>query len=164
MASSPTSPTKTFSGNGAPRLPLVVLRGDASGLTKHHRVILLFYPLDFTFVVSNIPRLCHNFRAEYLFNGLFAPQCPTELVAFADAAPKFGELNTVVLGVSCDSKFSHLAWTQQDRRQGGLGPNFALPLLADKTMKIARDYGVLLEDEGIALRGLFIIDPKGVLR
>jgi alkyl hydroperoxide reductase subunit AhpC len=45
-----------------------------------------------------------------------------------------------------------------------LGPNFQLPLLADKTMKIARDYGVLLEDDGIALRGLFIIDPKGVLR
>ena len=93
-----------------------------------------------------------------------AAQCPTELVAFADAVPKFSELNTVVLGVSCDSKFSHLAWTQQDRHQGGLGPNFALPLLADKTMKIARDYGVLLEDEGIALRGLFLIDPEGVLR
>jgi len=103
-------------------------------------VILLFYPLDFTFV------------------------CPTELVAFADATPKFTELNTVVLGVSCDSKYSHLAWTQQDRSRGGLGPNFGLPLLADKTMKISRDYGVLLEEDGIALRGLFIIDPKGILR
>jgi alkyl hydroperoxide reductase subunit AhpC len=45
-----------------------------------------------------------------------------------------------------------------------LGPNFGLPLLADKTMKISRDYGVLLEEDGIALRGLFIIDPKGILR
>jgi len=154
---------KSSSGNGAPPLRSVGPRRDASELTKPHRVILLFYPLDFTFVVSNIPRFCHNFLANNV-RFVVVPQCPTELVAFADATPKFSELNTVVLGVSCDSKFSHLAWTQQDRRQGGLGPDFALPLLADKTMKIARDYGVLLEEDGIALRGLFIIDPKGVLR
>lgn len=138
-------------------------RGDASELTKLHRVILLFYPLDFTFVVSNISRFATIFLLITFFY-LVAPQCPTELIAFADATPKFSELNTVVLGISCDSKFSHLAWTQQGRQQGGLGPNFALPLLADKTMKVARDYGVLLEEDGIALRGLFIIDPKGVLR
>ena len=155
---------KSFSANGASCLHSVALRGDASELTNHPRVILLFYPLDFTFVVRTLPRFCHNFLADYPIFGLFAAQCPTELVAFADAVPKFSELSTVVLGVSCDSKFSHLAWTQQDRHQGGLGPNFALPLLADKTMKIARDYGVLLEDEGIALRGLFLIDPEGVLR
>ena len=52
----------------------------------------------------------------------------------------------------------------QPRNQGGLGPDLKLPLVADRNMKISRDYGVLLEDEGIALRGLFLIDPKGVLR
>ena len=57
-----------------------------------------------------------------------------------------------------------MAWASQPRKEGGLGPDLKLPLLADKSMKISRDYGVLLEDEGIALRGLFIIDPKGILR
>jgi alkyl hydroperoxide reductase subunit AhpC len=52
----------------------------------------------------------------------------------------------------------------QPRKQGGLGPDLKLPLLADRSMKISRDYGVLIEDEGIALRGLFIIDPAGTLR
>lgn len=66
--------------------------------------------------------------------------------------------------VSTDSKFSHFAWATQPRKEGGLGPSLALPLIADRNMKISRDYGVLLEDEGIALRGLFIIDPKGILR
>lgn len=69
----------------------------------------------------------------------------------------------IYLGVSTDSHFSHLAWTQKPRNEGGLGPDLVLPLLADKSMKISRDYGVLLE-EGVALRGLFIIDPKGTLR
>src|SRR5258706_3393721 len=160
MDSLPTSPIKNSFGTGAPFLSFYAAFTQAPELKKLHRVILLFYPLDFTFVVSNIPRFCHNFfLANHIFCCVFAPQCPTELVAFADATPKFNELNTVVLGVSCDSKFSHLAWTQQDRRQGGLGPNFALPLLADKTIKIARDYGVLLEEDGIALPGRFIIDP-----
>ena len=52
----------------------------------------------------------------------------------------------------------------QPRKQGGIGPDLKLPLIADRNMNISRDYGVLLEDEGIALRGLFLIDPKGVLR
>ncbi|KAJ7719442.1 thioredoxin-like protein [Mycena maculata] len=103
-------------------------------------VVLLFYPMDFTFV------------------------CPTEILAFNDALPALKEINTVVLGVSTDSQFSHLAWSAQPRKQGGLGPDLKLPLVADKSMQISRDYGVLLEDEGIALRGLFIIDPKGILR
>ncbi|KAJ6629821.1 peroxiredoxin [Mycena sp. CBHHK59/15] len=103
-------------------------------------VVLLFYPMDFTFV------------------------CPTEILAFNDALPTFKELETVVLGISTDSQFSHLAWSTQPRKQGGLGPDLKLPLVADKSMQIARDYGVLLEDEGIALRGLFIVDPKGILR
>jgi alkyl hydroperoxide reductase subunit AhpC len=66
--------------------------------------------------------------------------------------------------VSTDSHFSHLAWSSQPRKQGGIGPDLILPLVADKSMKISRDYGVLIEEEGIALRGLFIIDPKGILR
>jgi len=69
-----------------------------------------------------------------------------------------------VAGVSTDSKFSHFAWAVQPRKEGGLGPDLKLPLVADRNMTISRDYGVLLENEGIALRGLFIIDPKGTLR
>ncbi|KAH9475020.1 Peroxiredoxin-2 [Psilocybe cubensis] len=103
-------------------------------------VVLLFYPMDFTFV------------------------CPTEILAFNDALPQFKALNTTVLGISTDSKFSHFAWSTQTRKEGGLGPELHLPLVADRNMKISRDYGVLIEDEGIALRGLFIIDPKGTLR
>ncbi|PPQ72805.1 hypothetical protein CVT26_003325 [Gymnopilus dilepis] len=103
-------------------------------------VVLLFYPMDFTFV------------------------CPTEILAFNDALSAFKEINTAVLGISTDSKFSHFAWATQTRKEGGLGPDLQLPLVADRNMKISRDYGVLLEEEGIALRGLFIIDPKGTLR
>ncbi|KIY47802.1 thioredoxin-like protein [Fistulina hepatica ATCC 64428] len=105
-------------------------------------VVLFFYPMDFTFV------------------------CPTEILAFNDALVAFHQLNTVVLGMSAstDSQFSHFAWSNQPRKEGGLGPNLKLPLLADRNMKIARDYGVLIEEEGIALRGLFLIDPKGILR
>ncbi|KAF8621392.1 hypothetical protein AX15_007845 [Amanita polypyramis BW_CC] len=103
-------------------------------------VVLFFYPMDFTFV------------------------CPTEILAFNDALSKFRELDTAVLAVSTDSEYSHFAWASQPRNQGGLGPNLALPLIADRNMNIAREYGVLLEDAGIALRGLFLIDPKGILR
>ncbi|KAJ7202594.1 2-cysteine peroxiredoxin [Mycena pura] len=103
-------------------------------------VVLLFYPMDFTFV------------------------CPTEILAFNDALPALKELDTVVLGISTDSQYAHLAWAAQPRAQGGLGPGLQLPLVADRSMQIARAYGVLLEDAGIALRGLFIIDPAGVLR
>ncbi|CAL1701739.1 unnamed protein product [Somion occarium] len=103
-------------------------------------VVLFFYPMDFTFV------------------------CPTEILAFNDALPQFKELDTVVLGVSTDSQYSHFAWASQPRNQGGLGPDLKLPLIADRSMSISRDYGVLIEEEGVALRGLFIIDPKGTLR
>ncbi|KAF7313170.1 2-cysteine peroxiredoxin [Mycena kentingensis (nom. inval.)] len=103
-------------------------------------VVLLFYPMDFTFV------------------------CPTEILAFNDALAALREINTVALGISTDSQYSHFAWASQPRKQGGLGPDLKLPLVADRSMKISRDYGVLIEEEGIALRGLFIIDPKGILR
>ncbi|KAF5375947.1 hypothetical protein D9615_008210 [Tricholomella constricta] len=103
-------------------------------------VVLLFYPMDFTFV------------------------CPTEILAFNDALSQFKALNTAVFGISTDSQFSHFAWSTQPRKEGGIGPDLKLPLIADRNMRISRDYGVLLEDEGIALRGLFLIDPKGTLR
>ncbi|ORX62243.1 thioredoxin-like protein [Hesseltinella vesiculosa] len=106
---------------------------------KGKYVVFFWYPMDFTFV------------------------CPTEIIAFSDRIKEFQELDTVVIGASCDSEFSHLAWTQQSRKQGGIG-EIAYPLVADKTKKIARDYGVLIEEEGITLRGLFIISPEGVVR
>ena len=101
-------------------------------------VVLFFYPLDFTFV------------------------CPTEIVAFSDRIKEFRERGAEVLGCSIDSQFSHLAWIQTPREKGGLG-GLTYPLIADLTKKISGDYGVLLEG-GIALRGLFIIDQKGIVR
>ncbi len=101
-------------------------------------VVLFFYPLDFTFVG------------------------PTEIVAFSDRVGEFRKRNAEVIGVSVDSQYSHLAWIQTPRAQGGLGP-MHYPLVADLTKKIAADYGVLL-DSGIALRGLFLIDKAGVVR
>jgi len=101
-------------------------------------LVLFFYPLDFTFV------------------------CPTEIVAFSDRVGEFKAINTEVVACSVDSKFSHLAWTKQARKDGGLG-QMNIPLLADLNKQISADYGVLLE-EGIALRGLFIIDPRGIVR
>lgn len=101
-------------------------------------VVLFFYPLDFTFV------------------------CPTEIIAFSDRIREFRDRGAEVLGCSIDSQFSHLAWIQTPRAKGGLG-GLNYPLVADLTKKISADYGVLL-DGGIALRGLFIIDQKGIVR
>jgi peroxiredoxin (alkyl hydroperoxide reductase subunit C) len=83
--------------------------------------------------------------------------CPTEITGFSKADGEFEKLNAKVLGVSTDSKHSHKAWLKE------LGA-LRYPLLADKTMKVSRDYGVLIEEEGIALRGTFIIDPEGKVR
>ncbi|XP_072950201.1 2-Cys peroxiredoxin BAS1, chloroplastic [Typha angustifolia] len=102
-------------------------------------VILFFYPLDFTFV------------------------CPTEITAFSDRHSEFEKLNTEILGVSIDSVFSHLAWVQTDRKSGGLG-DLKYPLISDVTKSISKSYGVLIPDQGIALRGLFIIDKEGVIQ
>uniref|UniRef100_UPI00358E2857 peroxiredoxin-2-like isoform X2 n=1 Tax=Myxine glutinosa TaxID=7769 RepID=UPI00358E2857 len=106
---------------------------------KGKYLVLFFYPLDFTFV------------------------CPTEIIAFSDKLNEFQQVNCEVVGVSVDSQFSHLAWLKTPRKAGGLG-NLKFPLLSDITKKISRDYGVLLEEQGIALRGLFLIDPEGVVR
>lgn len=90
--------------------------------------------------------------------------CPTEIIQYNDALTRFRAINTQVLALSTDSHYSHLAWQAQPRKQGGLGSDLQLPLVADRNQKISRDYGVLIEEEGVALRGLFIIDPKGTLR
>lgn len=85
-------------------------------------------------------------------------------MAFNDKLSEFEALGAVVLGISTDSENVHWAWRQTPRKEGGLGNDLKLPLLADRNMKISRDYGVLIESEGIALRGLFLIDPNGTLR
>lgn len=102
-------------------------------------LVLLFYPLDFTFV------------------------CPTELTTFSDRYDDFEGIGADVLGVSTDSVFSHRAWLQTSREKGGV-EGLRYPLAADSTKSVSRDYGVLIEDQGVALRGLFVIDPEGVLR
>ncbi|KAG2461587.1 PRDX1 protein, partial [Polypterus senegalus] len=102
-------------------------------------VVFFFYPLDFTFV------------------------CPTEIIAYSDRADEFKKINCEVIGASVDSHFCHLAWINSPRKQGGLG-QMNIPLVADTLRTISKDYGVLKEDEGIAFRGLFIIDDKGILR
>ncbi|MBI3447356.1 MAG: peroxiredoxin [Acidobacteria bacterium] len=105
---------------------------------KGKYVILFFYPLDFTFV------------------------CPTEIIAFSERNAAFQELGVQILGCSVDSKFSHLAWRERPRKDGGIG-DVKYPILADLNKKIASDYDVLLGG-GVALRGLFLIDKEGVVR
>ena len=102
-------------------------------------LIFFFYPLDFTFV------------------------CPTEILALSDRYDEFKELGADVLGVSTDSVHSHRAWLMTPKNKNGI-EGVKYPLASDITKEVARSYGVLIEDEGIALRGLFIIDPKGVLQ
>ena len=97
-------------------------------------VVLFFYPLDFTFV------------------------CPTEIVGFSKHKAEFDKLNAQVLGASVDSVYSHKAWSE-----GELG-KIGFPLVSDISHRISRDYGVLIEDKGISLRGVFLIDPDGNLR
>uniref|UniRef100_A0A672RJG7 thioredoxin-dependent peroxiredoxin n=1 Tax=Sinocyclocheilus grahami TaxID=75366 RepID=A0A672RJG7_SINGR len=106
---------------------------------KGKYLVFFFYPLDFTFV------------------------CPTEIIAFSDRVHEFQAINAEVVACSVDSQFTHLAWINTPRKQGGLGP-MKIPLLSDLTHQISKDYGVFLEDQGHTLRGLFIIDDKGVLR
>uniref|UniRef100_A0A7S4NU10 thioredoxin-dependent peroxiredoxin n=1 Tax=Paramoeba aestuarina TaxID=180227 RepID=A0A7S4NU10_9EUKA len=104
-------------------------------------VILFFYPLDWTFV------------------------CPTEILSFSDNSDNFNKCNTQVLGVSVDSVFSHLAWVQTSRKQGGLGDVLSIPLLADVSQNIAKLYGAMSHDNsGHTVRATFLIDPKGVVR
>lgn len=105
---------------------------------KGKEVILYFYPLDFTFV------------------------CPSEIIAFSKKNNEFKERGVQLLGCSIDSHFSHFAWRNTPVEKGGIG-EISYPLIADVTKNIARDYGVLF-NESIALRGLFLIDKKGIVR
>lgn len=97
-------------------------------------VVMFFYPLDFTFV------------------------CPTEITQFRDHLNDFKENGAQVIGVSVDSVHSHRRWFKED-----LG-NLGYPVIGDITKRVSRDYGVLLEDQGFATRGTFIIDPEGKIQ
>jgi peroxiredoxin (alkyl hydroperoxide reductase subunit C) len=101
--------------------------------------ILLFYPLDFTFV------------------------CPTELHAFQDKYHEFKQRNAVVLGISVDSVYCHQAWLEQPKSEGGI-QGIEFPLLSDITKTIARDYNVLNEAKGIAYRAIFLLDKSNIIQ
>ena len=102
-------------------------------------VVFFFYPLDFTFV------------------------CPTELHAFQEALKEFKDLNAEVVGCSVDSHFSHFAWLSTPKNKGGI-QGVSYPIVSDINKTIARDYDVLNPHEGIAYRGLFLIDKDGIVR
>ncbi|KAF2240400.1 thioredoxin-like protein [Trematosphaeria pertusa] len=89
--------------------------------------------------------------------------CPTEIIAFSDRHDDFAKRGAQVVFASTDSEYSLLAWTNANKKDGGLG-KIHIPLLADKNHQVSKDYGVLIEEEGIALRGLFLIDPHGIIR
>lgn len=116
-----------------------------SNLTSNGQwVVLLFYPMDFTFV------------------------CPTEIISFSEKINDFKRLNAEVLAISTDTHHTHLHWTRTKREDGGVGL-LNIPLVADISKGISASYGVLVDDEeddmyGAALRGLFIIDNKGIIR
>jgi peroxiredoxin (alkyl hydroperoxide reductase subunit C) len=106
---------------------------------KGQYVVLFFYPLDFTFV------------------------CPTELHAFSEKLEEFRKRNVQVVAVSVDSHYSHLAWLATPRAKGGI-EGVGYPIVSDLNKTISKDYDVLVEGKGIAYRGLFLIDPKQVVR
>lgn len=104
---------------------------------RKNYIVLLFYPLDFTFV------------------------CPTELIAFSDRIEEFHQIGANVIGISMDSKFSHLAWTNTPRNKGGIA-GLKFPLVSDFNKEISEAYGVVNaygEDRGVPLRGMFILSP-----
>ena len=136
MALQPDMPAPKFTGMACVNGQLKEVSLDDY---KGKYVVLFFSPLDFTSV------------------------CPAEIIAFSDRVAEFEALNCVVIACSTDSNFSHLAWCEKSREAGGLG-DMKIPLLADKSMAISRAYGVLKEGDGIAFRGLFIIDGNGTLR
>lgn len=131
-------------GRKAPDFEIKVLLPDQTfgeiGLEDIRReekwLVLFFYPMDFTIV------------------------CPTEITALSNRYEEFAERHTEIIGISTDSIYTHYAWTMMDRMKNGVGKlNFALG--SDMTHQISKAYGVLREEDGIALRGLFIINPEG---
>lgn len=133
-------------GRPAPEFKMNAVKGDGSGFTeiklgdyKGKWLVMFFYPLDFTFV------------------------CPTEITGFSKRAEEFRDLKAELLAVSCDSQYSHEAWINQNVNEGGLGKiNFHIA--SDKTTEVSEKYGVQIKEEGISLRGLFIIDPEGIIK
>lgn len=89
--------------------------------------------------------------------------CPTEIIAFDGARDEFEKRGAAVCFASTDSEYSLLAWNMATRGDNGLG-GISIPLLSDKNHSLSRNYGVLIEEEGVALRGMFLIDPKGIVR
>ncbi|MGC8484315.1 MAG: peroxiredoxin [Candidatus Baltobacteraceae bacterium] len=136
-------------GKAAPEFSLASTKGATSAKDlgkeislsdyKGKWLVFFFYPLDFTFV------------------------CPTEITALSDRASEFQEFDCEILGCSTDSVFSHWAWLNTPREKNGIaGTTF--PLVSDFTKSVARAYGVLEEKSGVSQRGLFIIDPEGILK
>ncbi|MDO5552234.1 MAG: peroxiredoxin [Planctomycetia bacterium] len=132
-------------GREAPDFTLKAVMPDSSieevklsGFRKHY-VLLFFFPMDFTFV------------------------CPTEIIAFSDAVPAFEQRNTQILACSTDSVYSHLAWRHMSRAEGGIG-EVAYPMLSDICKRTSAEYGVLLPEQGVAQRGLFLIDKSGIVQ
>lgn len=132
-------------GKPAPEFKAKAVIGDkiVSDFSLSHfrgkHVIFFFYPLDFTFV------------------------CPTELHAFQEKLEEFEKRNTQVIACSVDSCYSHFAWLNTPKAKGGIqGVDY--PIVADLNKTIALDYGVLMAQEGIAYRGLFLIDKAGIVR
>ncbi len=99
-------------------------------------VVLFFYPADFTFI------------------------CPTELGDIADKYDKIRELGAEVISVSTDTAFVHKAWHDASETI----KKIRFPMLADPTGKVCKAYGTYIEEEGLSLRGTFLIDPNGVLK
>lgn len=136
-------------GKPAPDFTLPSTKGASSSKNLGNKIslkdyrgkwlVFFFYPLDFTFV------------------------CPTEITALSDRYDEFKEFDCEILGASTDSVFSHWAWINTPREKNGIA-GLKYPLVADFTKEIARAYGVLNEQSGAAQRGLFIIDPEGVLK
>ncbi|MEW5318846.1 MAG: hypothetical protein WDW38_010031 [Sanguina aurantia] len=120
-----------------------VVNGELSSLSlsdyKGKYAVLFFYPKDFTFV------------------------CPTEIIAFSDRAKEFEALGAYLIAASTDTEECHLAWIKTPRTRGGLG-FMQIPIVADVTKEVSAKYGVLIESAGIALRGLFIINPQGIIQ
>lgn len=129
-------------GKSAPSFECAAVSGDGKDFIKVKLndykgkwLILFFYPLDFTFV------------------------CPTEITGFSKRYEEFKKLHADVLAISCDSQYSHQAWITK----GDLG-EIKFPIASDFTKVAACNYGVLIQEDGISLRGLFIIDPNGVIK
>ncbi len=134
-------------GRKAPDFTVPAVMGNGEIINNFHFLsavkdkysLLFFYPLDFTFV------------------------CPSELIALDHRMAEFTKRNVEVIAVSIDSHFTHNAWRNTPIAQGGIG-EVKFTMAADVSHKIARDYGVEHPEAGVAFRGAFIIDKKGMVR